>query len=885
MKTLISLILFLLLTDLSFAQTLTGVVKTIDEIPLENTNVMAKAKDGKTGIKFAIADHLGRYKLDLDKETNYTITVNYIGYEGVTLEYNYQNTQNTYNFILIPKDELLEEIVIDYDYQPVIVKKDTLIYDVAAFMNGTERKLKDQLQKLPGVEVTDSGQVKVQGKTVTQFMVEGNSFFGGGTKLGVENIPADAVEKVEVIDHFTEVAHMKEVSGSDDLAMNIKLKEDKKKFVFGDIRADYGNNRFYETHASLFYYTPKVNWSVIANLNNFGSQLLSYEDVFRFEGFRSIYIKNNNQQQLINLYKYVTPNTDVVENKNQFIASDFRYSFNKKWDVKGLFLFNKNWLRSQTDQNIQYLQANDTTFENRTSLSNNRSGLFSGKISADFRQNKNTTYNYNLQLAATANNRNGQIVSQTNLQEKNLTTKSDVDNFALSQLLELHKTFNKKHKGTLAFTQSYKKETPQHNWFSNQMFLESHIPWNLADTYILNELQSINQNTIQINAKHYWIAAKKHHFYATLGYNGTFTNLQTDNNYTNKSVWNSLDDFGFGNQLQYRLNNPFVGIEHKFLYKKFTSTLGIFVHHYQLQNTYSEQQYTFSKNTIEPEVKLEYEFNKSETIVLNYSLNNSYLGAENYANRWQVNSFNALFKGNALLQNLQYQKASIRYSKFSMYSGFNTYASLNYNKRNKNIRNQVDLIDIDQLYTTVMSDQPDTNIDFSAFVSKRLKKVEFSANTGFRFSRYVQTTNNLEVPSKRNYQNIGVGFKTIFKQAPNIDLSYSKSFSQMYSSFDNKSFTDWFSTKIESKFLKHFIVKADYNWSKTSFQNQKTIVEQANAYLEFHKEKAAWTFIIKGNNLLNTGIKNEVSFSDFTTSNTVIHIFPRAVLFSIQYKL
>src|SRR5690554_930480 len=119
-------------------------------------------------------------------------------------------------------------------------------------MNGNDRQLKDQLEKLPGVEVSDSGQDKVQSKNVTQFMVEGNIFFGGGTKLGVENIPADAVDKVEVIDHFTQVGHMKEVSGSDDLAMNIKLKEDKKKFVFGDIRAGAGNNKFYEDNDSLF---------------------------------------------------------------------------------------------------------------------------------------------------------------------------------------------------------------------------------------------------------------------------------------------------------------------------------------------------------------------------------------------------------------------------------------------------------------------------------------------------------------------------------------------------------------------------------------------------------------------------------------------------------
>lgn len=165
------------------------------------------------------------------------------------------------------------------------------------------------------------------------------------------------------------------------------------------------------------------------------------------------------------------------------------------------------------------------------------------------------------------------------------------------------------------------------------------------------------------------------------------------------------------------------------------------------------------------------------------------------------------------------------------------------------------------------------------------KKIELNANTSLGSSKYTQVTNNIDVPSKRNSQSIGSGFKTLFKQAPNINLSYTKSFSQLYSSFDNKTNTDWFSAKVESKFLKHFIAKADYNWSKTSFQNTKTIVEQANAYFEFHKENSAWTFMLKGNNLLNTGIKNEVSFSDFTTSNTIIHIFPRAILFSVQYKL
>ena len=94
-------------------------------------------------------------------------------------------------------------------------------------------------------------------------LVEGKSFFGGGSKLAVENIPADALDKIEVIDHFNQVGFMKKVSDSDELAMNVKLKKDKKKFIFGDIEAGAeiaNDNGYYLAHAGLFYYSPKTNF-------------------------------------------------------------------------------------------------------------------------------------------------------------------------------------------------------------------------------------------------------------------------------------------------------------------------------------------------------------------------------------------------------------------------------------------------------------------------------------------------------------------------------------------------------------------------------------------------------------------------------------------------
>lgn len=209
--------------------------------------------------------------------------------------------------------------------------------------------------------------------------------------------------------------------------------------------------------------------------------------------------------------------------------------------------------------------------------------MLSGKLSADFRKDKNTTFNYNIQLAATNNSALGKVLSETEATNKQLTTQSKVDNFGISQLFEAHKTFNTKHKASFAVVHTFNKETPEYNWFPNEAFLSSYIPWQSGDAFLLNEIQNTQQHTLQVNAKHYWIAAKKHHVYSTLGYNGTYTNLTTSNAFTTTNSWENLDQFGFGNQLNYRLNNPFVGLEHKFLYKKFTSTVGLFAHAYHLE--------------------------------------------------------------------------------------------------------------------------------------------------------------------------------------------------------------------------------------------------------------------------------------------------------------
>ena len=188
-------------------------------------------------------------------------------------------------------DNALDEIELVYE-MPVTIKGDTIVYNADSFTSGTERKLDDVLKKLPGVEVNDDGQIEVEGKTVSKVMVEGKDFFDGDSKLATENIPANAVDKIEVLKNFAEVGQLSGVTNNqDNIAINIKLKDGKKNFWFGNITAGIGDSKdetLYLAQPKLFYYSPEYSVNVIGDLNNVGEIAFTRRDYFNFSGgFRS----------------------------------------------------------------------------------------------------------------------------------------------------------------------------------------------------------------------------------------------------------------------------------------------------------------------------------------------------------------------------------------------------------------------------------------------------------------------------------------------------------------------------------------------------------------------------------------------------------------------
>lgn len=872
-----------------FSQTtITGVISDINNVSLESANIIAKPLQENVTLKFAIADNKGRYRLELETNIKYEITVSYIGYTEEILMLEPKSIITKYDFKLKPTGELLKEIVINHEYIPIVVKKDTLTYDIKAFANGNERKMKEILEKLPGVEVDKKGSVTVQGKKVTKMMVEGKSFFGGGSKLAIENIPAEALDKIEVIDHFNEVGFMKQVSDSDDLAMNVKLKENKKKFVFGDVEAGAeiaNDNGFHLAHAGLFYYAPKTNLSFIGDINNIGKSTFTYDDLMLFQGGVSSFLSN--RKSLTNLYSYTNDNTDVVQNKSQFGAINLSFDTSTKLAISGFGIFSKVFMQSKIESENNYFLNNLEAFENKIQYNNSQSLLGISNIKLDYSPNKKEKIYYNSQFQSSINDIDNIINSITNVNSNTFETISKADNVSVKQFMEWHKSYNEHQTTTFVVNQAFEKNTPQNRWLTNEIFLTGLIPLQNDSSYTIDQIKRVKSNNVDALFKHYWLINNFNHLYTNIGNNYIDSNFETSEKQllTNGTI-NNFGNNGFGNNIKYKLNDAYLGLEYKFKIGKWTNKPGIYLHWYKLNTIQNQYDFTINKTLLQPQFNSEFEFNKSENLYFSYKLSNTFPEISQLANQFTLQSYNSVYKGNALLENEQYHSANLRFSKINMYRGVVWNATASFNKKVKTTRNEIQLSGINQFSRPILTDNPETNWQFIGSVSKKIYRFNLKLNSNLNWFNYLQSVNNVATTNDRNNKNIGLTFKTAYKKWPDISIGYNKGFSQFNGITKSSYQSDELVSELEFTFKKYFTFRIDYeNLKNTDNFNQTNFYDIANSSLRYQKKNSPFGFELLANNLFNNKVKNDYSFSDFMITERRTFVLPRVFMFSVSYKL
>ena len=340
---------------------LEGIVKDTLGNPLEMANIMVINQATKAMDGYAITNEEGKFQISVKSNSTYQLKVSFIGFQAFNQEFT-TNTENIRKVITLKEGGVLLKGVEIVQEMPVSISGDTIVYNADSFKTGTERKLEDVLKKLPGVQVNEDGEIEVEGRKVTQLLVEGKKFFEGDTKIGSKNIPSDAVDKVQVLRNFNEVSQLKGLENNEEnIALNIKLKKGKDKFWFGDILVGGGPDERYVINPKIFYYSPKTTFNVISNLNNVGEVPFSIRDFFRLTGGARNTIARSGTNIGIssnNLGISTTQNDRALKIDTKFGAVNVTQQVTDKWNISGFGVISSNKTATNTKSNFGIFQPN-----------------------------------------------------------------------------------------------------------------------------------------------------------------------------------------------------------------------------------------------------------------------------------------------------------------------------------------------------------------------------------------------------------------------------------------------------------------------------------------------------------------------------------------------
>lgn len=917
MKKILLLAIFMV-TLFSNAQVkLTGVVKDSIGAPLEMANVLAIDKVTKKMASYGFTDANGNYKLDLGKNSTFDIKISYIGFKPADFVVT-TTTKDIVKNVTLKEDNSLDEITV-VSKMPVTIKGDTIVYNADSFKNGSERKLEDVLKKLPGVEVNDQGQIEVEGKVVEKIMVDGKEFFSGDTKLASKNIPSNAVDKIQVLRNYSSVNQLSGVQNNQDrVAINIKLKEGKKNFWFGDITAGAGDSpdtSLYLFQPKLFYYTPKYTINIIGDLNNLGEVVLSRRDVRGFTGgFVSQSPSNGTNINLasagIGFLTASARNANRIETR--LSAFNFSYSPTKKLDLTGFLIWSGNSNGQRNRNVLDYVDPTipDDVTESTTDQTSN-TGLI--KLSAIYKKDFNNQLNYDVIGRFSNEFRVDQTSSQ--VVGDNISERENVTPFRINQNLSYFYTANEKNIFALEVQHLLQDEDPlyaaslENDPNSNEDGFDDVADDLGFDTsvgqYLFNQDRRVTSNQLDAKLDYYYILNGK----SNLNFvGGTILSRQNfDSRFFQQLDDGSeldpvpsipgIDNPSTTNDTQYDFVDVYAGARYRLKSGIFTFTPGFTAHSYNVSNTqFGSEDFTDSFQLLLPEINIVAQFKRSESLRFDYRQQVNFTDVNQIARGLVANSFNSFFSGNSDLTNAHSHRLRLNYNSFNLFNNTSIFSGIVYNKTIDQIGGITNFIP-----NSVVSTRSNLNLPFDtesltafASFSKTIKKIRGRLRGNYTYNKSFQFFGADKNEVNRNIYSVTPSINTNFTKAPNVTLSYGVSFVDQLNQSLNSDRATEFSTVTYSPRVSFdayvwdaLTIRSDFTYNEVRQEGEvQNTFKIWNFTMAYRKNRdAKFEYELVGSNLLGTDSEVNVTANNIVNSINERFILPRFLSFRIRYQL
>ncbi|MEJ5055001.1 outer membrane beta-barrel protein [Sphingobacterium sp. MYb382] len=370
------LVLFITCNYVYAQQSVTGVVvDASDKKALVNAAIVILDTDSIMQ-GFARAGKDGKFELKQVKAGKHLLIVSYPKFEVFSKQIQVGQGGLKLDSIKISSQaNILEEVIVTQKI-PIKIKGDTIEYNASSFETEKNAKLEDLLRRLPGVTVSNTGEITAQGKTVSKVLIDGEEFFGYDPKIAIRNVRADAVDKVQVYERKSDQA---ELTGVDDgvrlQTVNVVLKNEARVGVFGNANVNFGTNKLFDANLFTAKFDHSERIGVTGSWNNMGNSS------------DASMIRMNNQ-----IIGKPTHNSAGVNYENNFLQ--------KKLNLTSSYGYSNNGNANESDSyNKQVLDENETQETNRQSQSS--SDKINHSLRAQVRMRVDSASNLQVQINGT----------------------------------------------------------------------------------------------------------------------------------------------------------------------------------------------------------------------------------------------------------------------------------------------------------------------------------------------------------------------------------------------------------------------------------------------------------------------------------------------------
>lgn len=282
------LLCLLFFSVVAFAQQTTAIKGTVIDTagqPLSGVTIRLQFSADSA---LTISDKTGAFSISKSTSGKVQLTASYTGFQSFvqSFEIGAQPVKQLAPIVLMPSSKQMDSILIS-SVRPVLVKEDTVQFDAKAYKVRDGAPAEDVIKKLPGVIVDKDGNIETQGKKVARVRVNGKDFFGGDVQTATQNIPAELIENIQIIDDYGDQANLTGIkNGEPEKIININTQRNRNRGNFGNVTAAVGNEGRFAGNIFINNFYDERQMSVLASINNTNANLFNFNGGGRGGGAR-----------------------------------------------------------------------------------------------------------------------------------------------------------------------------------------------------------------------------------------------------------------------------------------------------------------------------------------------------------------------------------------------------------------------------------------------------------------------------------------------------------------------------------------------------------------------------------------------------------------------